>query len=102
MGAQLDINEKAYDKIWDVNVKSTFFLIAECKDLMEKAGKANVCVISSVTGTHPSHMLGVYAMTKAALDNMVKWLHIELREDDIRVNAIAPGLIATDFSGPLW
>ena len=41
-------------------------------------------------------------MGKAALDNMVKWLSQELMSDDIRVNGICPGLIATEFSGVLW
>ena len=46
--------------------------------------------------------LGVYASTKAALENMVKWLSKELMDDDIRVNAISPGVIKTNFSTPLW
>ena len=41
-------------------------------------------------------------MTKAALENMVKWMCITLREDNIRINTITPGIIKTEFSGPLW
>ena len=41
-------------------------------------------------------------MTKAALDNMVKWLATELMDVNIRVNALAPGLIQTELSGVLW
>ena len=41
-------------------------------------------------------------MTKAALDNMVVWMAHELMSDGIRVNGIGPGLIMTEFSGPLW
>ena len=59
-------------------------------------------VISSVTGRTPQHTLGVYAATKAALDNIVKGLSAELLYDKIRVNSLAPGLIATEFSDPLW
>jgi dehydrogenase/reductase SDR family protein 4 len=74
-GNQLDITESAYDKLWDLNVKSVFFLIKEAKDLLKKAGKgANALVISSVSGKNPHYTLGVYAMTKAALDNMVVWM----------------------------
>ena len=77
-GSQLEITEKAYDKMWDLNVKSQFFLIKECYEMLmaskEAGGNANICVISSVTGTNPNSSLGVYAMTKAALDNMVKFL----------------------------
>jgi len=89
--------------MFDLNVKSVFFLIKESYDLLKKAGKeANVLVISSVTGTNPNPMLGVYGMTKAALDNMVKWMSRELIDEDIRVNGLSPGLILTEFSGPLW
>ena len=41
-------------------------------------------------------------MTKAALDNMVVFLANELMADGIRINGLAPGLIKTEFSGPLW
>lgn len=102
-GLQLDISEAAYDKVWNVNVKATFFLIKECKPLMTSSGKGgSILVTSSVTGTHPYRMLGIYAMTKAALDNMVKFLAEELRSDKIRVNAIGPGLIKTQFAAPIW
>jgi len=98
-GKQLDISEKAYDRMWDVNVKSTFFLIKESKPLMDLAGKGkNILIVSSVTGKNPQELLGVYAMTKGALDNMCIWLHKELMPDGIRVNGIAPGLILTNFS----
>ena len=72
-------------------------------DLLKEAGPGrNILVVSSVTGVNPNWTLGVYAMTKAALDNMVKWLAQELMADDIRVTGIAPGLIKTGFSEALW
>ena len=63
-GDQLDITEKQYDKMWDLNVKSTFFLIKECKEMLLKSAElssengkqpsaANVLIVSSVTGTNP-------------------------------------------------
>jgi dehydrogenase/reductase SDR family protein 4 len=103
LGDQMAISERAYDKMWDINTKSTFFLIAETIDLLRLAGSgANICIISSVTGTLPNKMIGVYGSTKAALENMIKWMKDEFRSDGIRVNGIAPGLIKTEFSGPLW
>ena len=107
-GTQLDITESAYDKMWDLNVKSIFFLIKEAKHLLLKANElsgkdeANVLVVSSVAGKNPHHTLGVYDMTKAALDNMVVWMAQELMNDSIRINGLAPGLIMTEFSGVLW
>ena len=97
------MTERAYDKLWDLNVKSTFFLIKETIDMIRVAGPgANICIITSVGGQNPGQMLGVYGSTKAALENMVKWMKDELRPDGIRVNGIAPGLIATKFSEMLW
>ena len=102
-GNQLEMTERAYDKLWDLNVKSTFFLIKETIDMIREAGPgANICIITSVGGQNPGQMLGVYGSTKAALENMVKWMKDELRSDGIRVNSIAPGLIKTDFAAPLW
>jgi len=99
----MSIDELAFDKLWDLNVKSTFFLVKEALPLLQKAGPgSNILLVSSVAGTNPNFTLGVYGMTKAALDNMVKWLSKELMDDGIRVNGIAPGLIMTDFSGLLW
>ena len=102
-GTQMDITEAAYDKMWDLNVKSIFFLIKECKELLIKAGPgANVLVLSSVAGKWPSPFLGVYDMTKAALDNMIIWLSKEFMDLGIRVNGLAPGLITTKLSEVLW
>mmetsp|Transcript_27190 Transcript_27190/g.24076 ORF Transcript_27190/g.24076 Transcript_27190/m.24076 type:complete len:242 (+) Transcript_27190:2-727(+) len=101
-GMQLDIEEKAYDKMWDINVKSTFFAIKEAKPYLDAAENPNILVISSIVGTNPSPPIGVYSMTKAALDNMVKFLSIELRSDGIRINSISPGLIKTHFAKGIW
>mmetsp|Transcript_1351 Transcript_1351/g.857 ORF Transcript_1351/g.857 Transcript_1351/m.857 type:complete len:166 (-) Transcript_1351:131-628(-) len=101
-GTQLDIDEKAYDKMFSLNVTSYFFSVKEAKHLLEKGKGANVLMVSSVAGSDPSPMLGVYGMTKSCLNNMVRWLSKELLDENIRVNAISPGLIKTEFAGVLW
>ena len=86
--------------MWDLNVKSTFFMIKESKALLTASGKGSVVnVNTSVTGQNPQRIIGVYAMTKAALDNMVKFLAEEMRPDKVRVTGIAPGLIRTNLAG---
>ena len=102
-GKQLEISERAYDKLWDLNVKSVFFIIKESIELIRKAGPgANILIISSIGGSNPPWEGGLYGSNKAALENMIKWLKDELRPDGIRVNGLAPGLIKTDFSYELW
>ena len=89
--------------MWNVNVKSQFYLIKESLPLLRAAGKgANICITSSVSGRVSAPAIGIYSMTKAALDNMVEWMSFNLRDDGIRVTGIAPGLIATDLAGALW
>ena len=101
-GNQFDISERAYDKLWDLNVKSTFMIIKECLPLLKATDNASVCIVSSVGGKNPGTPIGLYGSCKAALDNMVKWMAQELMSDGIRVTGIAPGLIATHFSELLW
>ena len=110
-GDQLDITEKRYQTQFDINVKSTFFLIKECKDMLLKSVEMstaakprnpNILVNTSMVGRVPDPRLGVYSMTKAALDNMVVFMAQELMEDGIRVNGIAPGLIQTDMTQMIW
>mmetsp|Transcript_1957 Transcript_1957/g.3414 ORF Transcript_1957/g.3414 Transcript_1957/m.3414 type:complete len:179 (-) Transcript_1957:50-586(-) len=105
-GPQMNITEKGFDKMFSLNVKSSFFLIQEAYEMLQESanagGAANILVVSSVSGQNPNFTIGVYAMTKAALENMVKFLSIEMMADGIRVNGIAPGLIKTEFSGSLW
>ena len=101
-GMQLDITEKDFDKMFNINVKGSFFTIKEAKPWLDKGDHPNILVISSVVGAYPSSALGVYSMTKAALNNMVKFLAVELRCDGIRINAIAPGLIKTKFARNVW
>ena len=92
------IEEEDYDFTFAVNVKAVFFFAKEAIDLLRKSKKgANILVTSSLSAVTPSKILGVYAMTKASMVNMVKWLAVELMDDGIRVNAIAPGFTMTNM-----
>ena len=59
-------------------------------------------ILSSYTAYEPTALIGHYAITKTALVALTKLLARELVDEDIRVNAIAPGLIKTKFSSLLW
>ena len=102
-GIEMQIREKVYDYLWDLNVKSNFMLIKETYDFLRAAeAGANICFITSHQAQEPNWTIGVYGSTKATLENMVKWMKDELRSDGIRVNGIAPGLTQTYFARPLW
>ena len=62
----------------------------------------NIINIASVNGIRPGTMQGVYSASKAAVISLTQTLAVELGKDNIRVNAIAPGLIQTKFAKVLW
>ena len=100
-GKQLEITEALFDQAIDVNLKSTFFMIKDCLELLRKARRgANVLMTSSMSAVDPFYTIGVYGITKAGINNMVKSLSVELMDDSIRVNAIAPGLVDTEMAAP--
>lgn len=102
VGKSLSVEERAFDKMFDVNVKSTFFVIKEYHELLKAAKtQASVLIVSSIGGYDPANLIGIYGITKTTLLGMVKLLGYELKDDNIRVNGIAPGAISTDFLGPL-
>ena len=91
-----------FDKMVLVNVKSCFTLSNLCYPHMEKRGGGSIIHISSVEGLKPSFGLGVYSMTKAAVIMLAQNQAKEWGPDNIRVNAICPGLVKTKLSAGLW
>jgi NAD(P)-dependent dehydrogenase (short-subunit alcohol dehydrogenase family) len=95
-------DERAFDKIMDVNVKAPFVLAKLCLPYMEKNGGGSIINISSVEGITPGFGLGIYSVSKAALIQLTKAMAAEWGKINVRVNAICPGLIQTKFSEALW
>lgn len=97
-GPSYEIEENAFDKIFEVNVKNTFFTIKESLGLLKASKKASILIISSQAGYTPFNFIGVYSISKTALFSMTKLLAQELAKFRIRVNCIAPGIINTKMS----
>ena len=100
-GPLLEAEESHWDKTFEVNVKGYVHAIRACVPFMRERGGA-IVNIASVAGMVPHGGLGVYGVSKAAVIMLTKTLAVELARDNIRVNAIAPGLIQTRFSEALW
>lgn len=101
-GPVKDCEEWAFDKIMSVNVKAPFELSKLVHPIMKARGGGSIINISSVAGLHPDPGLGIYSVSKAALNMLTKVTAREWGIDGIRVNAICPGLIKTKFSEALW
>ena len=81
-----------------VNLDSVFALVKHSVAQMKKQGSGNIVLVSSTAGQRGEAFHCDYAASKGALISMVKGLSTELARDNIRVNCVAPGWVATDMS----
>uniref|UniRef100_A0AC34QA06 Uncharacterized protein n=1 Tax=Panagrolaimus sp. JU765 TaxID=591449 RepID=A0AC34QA06_9BILA len=100
-GDVMDVTDNQWDKLLDVNVKSAFLLTQLAVPYLEKSPNGNIVFVSSIAGYAPVHGIGAYSIMKTALLGVNKALSQNLAHKNIRVNAIAPGIIRTDFSQAL-
>jgi len=101
-GSVFDIDEKVWDIVMGLNLKGYFFLSQAVGKVMREKGGGTIINISSVDGFRPSVGLGVYSISKAGVIMLTKVLAQEWGQYNIRVNAIAPGIVKTRFSEALW
>jgi len=101
-GTTQEMTDDAWDKIMDTNVKGTFWLTQMVLPQMAERGAGEVVLLSSIAGIRGNTVIGTYGVSKAAEAALARNLAVEWGPRGIRVNAIAPGLIKTDFAKALW
>ena len=92
-----DITVEQFDELFNIHVKSAFFLTQKLLPTINDGGK--IINISSGLTRFSLQGHGAYAMMKGAVEIMTKYLALELSNRKISVNTIAPGAIETDFGG---
>ena len=101
MGPVIDVDLPRYDKTFQVNLRGPLvWTQAAWRASMQAQGGSVINVVSTGGIRHDSS-IGVYNVSKAALIHLTKVLASELGPG-VRVNAIAPGLVKTDFARALW
>ena len=101
MDQAIDIEERAWDSIMNLNLKGLFFLSQAVAKLMKEQGGGKIINVASIEGITPG-ILPVYAISKAGVIMATKVMAQQWARYGIRVNAIAPGLTRTRFSEALW
>ena len=101
-GPMSEIPDSAFDKIMNSNVRSNHWLCQMVAPDMAAAGGGAMMITASTGAFTPSLSLGTYAISKLADIALVRNLALELGPKGVRVNAICPGLIKTDFARALW
>ena len=92
----LKIQPAQFEKIYDVNIRASFFLSQALVPSMITQGKGAICNITSIHGIAGAAEHAAYAGTKGAIIAYTRALAVELAHLGVRVNAVAPGWIAVE------
>ena len=96
----LSIDEKTFDRVFNVNVKSIYFITHAIVPLMRQRSKGGVMLnVGSTAGIRPRPGLSWYNASKGAVNLLSKSMAVELAPDRIRVNALCPVMGATGLLG---
>ena len=101
-GPFLDIPDSAYEKTMAVNLRGVMKLARVVVRGMQNRRDGSIIVVSSTGALRGSDELGTYNLSKIADVMLVKNLCVAYGKDNIRANAILPGLVRTDFARALW
>jgi dehydrogenase/reductase SDR family protein 4 len=101
-GPLTQLPDETFDKIFTNNVKSVLWLAGMTLPAMAERGGGSFITVGSIGGLLSSTVIGAYGVSKAADHQLVRNLAAEWGPKNVRVNAIAPGLIKTDFARALW
>jgi len=95
------VDLKAFDVIMHNNVYGSMRLAHLARAHLARSGSGSVVLVSSIAGQFGNRLIGAYGLSKAAENQLVRNLALEFGGDGIRVNAVAPGLVRTDFAQAL-
>ena len=100
-GLMLKMEEKQWDMVININLKSAFNFIHAVTPVMMRQRSGSIINMSSVVGVHGNAGQANYSASKAGMIGLAKSVALELGARGVRANAIAPGFIITDMTAKL-
>lgn len=101
-GPALEMTEANWDAVQDMNLKSTFFLCqAAARRMVERGEGGSIINVASLNSAVGNAWAASYAASKGGVASLTRSLALEWVGAGIRVNAIGPGMIGTEMTGPL-
>jgi NAD(P)-dependent dehydrogenase (short-subunit alcohol dehydrogenase family) len=91
----LEISERSWRRIIDVNVTGTFFCVQEAARVMAKAGRGAIVVTTSTNAWYVESNLAHYNTSKGGVSALMRSAAVDLAKHGIRVNAVAPSMVKT-------
>jgi len=98
----VDTDLAVWNKILEGNLTGAFLCSRKAARIMREKKRGKIVSISSLAGSRAAPGMGIYGIAKAGLEMLTKVLASELASSNIQVNAVAPGMVRTDFSKPFW
>ncbi len=95
-GPTHEMTEEQFDRVFSVNVKAPYFLVAELAPLMAKRGKGAIVNLSTMVADYGAPGMSLYGASKAAINLLTKTWAAEYGPKGVRVNAVSPGPTRTE------
>jgi NAD(P)-dependent dehydrogenase (short-subunit alcohol dehydrogenase family) len=95
-GPTHEMSEDTFDKVYSLNVKVPYFLVAELAPLMAKRGKGAIVNLSTTVADYGASGMSLYGSSKAAINLLTKTWTAEYGSSGVRVNAVSPGPTRTE------
>ncbi|MDH5696117.1 MAG: SDR family oxidoreductase [Dehalococcoidia bacterium] len=102
MAPLLELGEDGWDRVIDTDLKGYYLCCQAVGRIMMDQKRGNIINIASTAAIKAAPEMGAYCIAKAGVVMLTRVLALELAEYNIRVNAIAPYMVKTKFSQPLW
>lgn len=101
MGPLATASDTDWELTMTVNLRSAVWLTNALIPHMAERGGGAVVLMASIAGVRGNKALGLYGLSKAGLAQLARNLAVEWGPSNVRINAISPGVIRTDFAKPL-
>ncbi len=98
----LDSDERLWDTIMNLNLKTVYFMSQAVAKVMKKQGGGKIINVASIDGVNPEPGVSVYSISKAGCRHITRAFAMELARDNIQVNTILPGPIETKMMQSHW
>ena len=98
----IECSDENWDDVINTNLKGTFLCCRSAGKIMIEQRSGNIINISSQVGLTPGRGIGAYSISKAGIIMLTRQLALELAPFNIRVNALAPGIVKTEFNAAFW
>ncbi len=100
-GPTHEMTEEMFERVYSLNVKAPYFLVAELAPLMAKQGKGAIVNVSTMAADYGAPGMSLYGSSKAAINLLTKVWAAEYGPNGVRINAVSPGPTRTEGTGAM-